>query len=446
MADLMPDPYEIIGVRRDASLDEIRIAYRRSAQVLHPDRFATSSDGVRSEAARRMLQLNSAMEAIELERADEASGTGTLGSVSFGQGASAATASAPAAAPRRTAPASPPPASNGSNGSNGTTPHAPAEIPSGPTPPRAELARPAAPATPPEDSGARAAKPEAPAAEPGPHQPSGRELAAYVAPPATGPDEAPEPAPRPEARPVAPPPAPEPQPEHRAYSLHSDSAFSFEDDDDYEDELPPVRRRSRRASGGRSVLPAVIAGVVIVVALAVIGAYFAFGRGGGTGEATFAKASAPFSFGYPKDFHQRRLDGGVALNKPTYQVGFGLDSSNYLLASTYKLGFTVEDDGSATGPKGQQLTPDQINHDIDVTIAKLAGQAGFTQKGVESGSLGSLRARIYDYAKADGSLSSTFVVALKGQTEYYVTCQSTPRGEKRIAKACERLLSSFTRA
>ena len=66
----MPDPYEIIGVRRDASLDEIRIAYRRSAQVLHPDRFATSSDGVRSEAARRMLQLNGAMEAIEVERAD----------------------------------------------------------------------------------------------------------------------------------------------------------------------------------------------------------------------------------------------------------------------------------------------------------------------------------------------------------------------------------------
>jgi hypothetical protein len=448
MADLMPDPYEIIGVRRDASLDEIRIAYRRSAQVLHPDRFATSSDGVRSEAARRMLQLNSAMEAIEVERADEASGTGTLGSVSFGQGASSATASAPAAAPQRTAPAMPPPAStgtNGTNGSNGTTPHAPDATPPRPTPPRVELARPAAPATP-EDSEASAAKPEAPAAEPAPTKPPGRELEAYVAPPATEDDEAPAPAPRQAARPSAPPPAPEPQPEHRSYSLHSDNAFSFEDDDDYEDELPPVKRRSRPTSGSRSVLPAVIAGVVIVVALAVIGAYFAFGRSGGTGESTFTKAAAPFSFSYPKDFHQRRLDGGVALNKPTYQVGFGLDSSNYLLASTYKLGFTVEDDGSATGPKGQQLTPDQINHDIDVTIAKLASQAGFTQKGVESGSLGPLRARIYDYAKADGSLSSTFVVALKGQTEYYVTCQSSPRGEKRIAKACARLLSSFTPA
>ena len=106
----------------------------------------------------------------------------------------------------------------------------------------------------------------------------------------------------------------------------------------------------------------------------------------------------------------------------------------------------MQDDGSATGPKGQQLTPDQINHDIDVTIAKLASQAGLTQKGVESGSLGKLRARIYDYAKSDGSLASTFVVALDGNTEYYVTCQSSPRGEKRITKACDRLLQTFAPA
>jgi hypothetical protein len=189
----------------------------------------------------------------------------------------------------------------------------------------------------------------------------------------------------------------------------------------------------------------VIVGIVIVAAIAVIAGYFVYGRASGSSEQTFAKTGAPFTFRYPKDFHQRRLDGGVALNKPTYQVGFGLDASNYLLASTYKLGFTVQADGSATGPKGQQLTPDQINHDIDVTIAKLAGQAGFSQQGVESGSLGPLRARIYNYAKSDGSLSSTFVVALAGKTEYYVTCQSSPRGEKVIGKACQRMLTTFAR-
>jgi hypothetical protein len=444
----MPDPYEIIGVRRDASLDEIRIAYRRSAQVLHPDRFATSSDGVRSEAARRMLQLNSAMEAIELERADEASGTGMLGSVQFGGGATAS-ASAPPAAPPRTHTVPPPPSRTtpqpaASNGAPTPPPVRPVSFP----PARIDPPRTVAPAPPPVEP--EPVVDEAPAAEPPPVP--NREVAAYVPAPAAEPEVSePEAAPDPEfdpelaferrvARPSAPPP---PEPEQPRYALHDDRSFSFEDDDSEYDDLPPVSRRTRSRSGGRSPVTAIVAAVVIVIALAVIGAYFVLGRSSGSGEQTFSRAGAPFTFSYPKDFHQRRLDGGIALNKPTYQVGFGLDESNYLLASTYKLGFRVGADGSATGPKGQQLTPDQINHDIDVTIAKLAGQAGFTQKGVESGSLGSLRARIYDYAKPDGSLSSTFVVALSGSTEYYVTCQSSPQGETRIAKACDRLLSSF---
>jgi hypothetical protein len=445
----MPDPYEIIGVRRDASLDEIRIAYRRSAQVLHPDRFATSSDGVRSEAARRMLQLNGAMEAIEVERADEASGTGGLGSVSLGGRSPGATASAPAAAPPRrpAAPPTPtPPAPAQPASANGTP--APADAPPK-AKPSAALPSPAAPEEPAAPASAKPTAPTPPPASAPPSEPApppGRELAAYVAPPAAEPDPFDAPPARPAARPVPPRPEPEPEPEQRSYSLHADNAFSFEDDDAEYDDLPPVSRRPRSRSGSRSIVPALIAGAVIVVALAVIAGYFVFGRSGGAGEQTFARSGAPFTFKYPKDFRQRRLDGGVALNKPAYQVGFGLDESNYLLASTYKLGFTVQDDGSATGPKGQQLTPDQINHDIDVTIAKLASQAGFTQKGVESGSLGSLRARIYDYAKADGSLASTFVVALSGTTEYYVTCQSSPRGETRIAKACDRVLASFAPA
>jgi hypothetical protein len=256
------------------------------------------------------------------------------------------------------------------------------------------------------------------------------------------------PAPRTEPAPQAEPePTRAPEPAPSPYALGAERSFGYDDDDDDDDRQPereiyirPTRRNSRP-----SRIHLVIVAVVAVVALAVIAGYFVL-RGGGSGERTFAKAGAPFTFKYPSDFRARRLDGGVALNRPTYQVGFGIDADNYLLASTYKLGFTVQDDGSATGPKGQQLTPNQIDHDIDVTIAKLAQQAGFTQKSVESGSLGSLRARIYDYAKPDGSLASTFVVALKGTTEYYVTCQSSPRGAARITKACDRLLATFAPA
>jgi hypothetical protein len=454
----MPDPYEIIGVRRDASLDEIRIAYRRSAQVLHPDRFATSSDGVRSEAARRMLQLNGAMEAIEVERADEASGTGGLGSVSFGARGPGSTASAPAAAPPQTPPPTPAPAPPKPAATNGTPPPAAAPPQAAPSAARPRLAaaepRTEKPEEKPEVKPQAASTPPSPreAAVPAsePATPAGHELETYVTRSPAAADVAEEAPPRPTRPEAAPRPAPEPEPEPEpalhSFFQHADSAFSYDDYDAEYDDLPPVSRRSRTHGGGRSVLPALIAGAVIIVALAVIAAYFVFGRSSGSGEQTFARTGAPFTFKYPKDFHQRRLDGGVALNKPVYQVGFGLDESNYLLASTYKLGFTVQDDGSATGPKGQQLTPDQINHDIDVTIAKLATQAGFTQKGVQSGNLGPLRARLYDYAKADSSLSSTFVVALSGTTEYYVTCQSSPRGEKRIAKACDRLLATFSPA
>src|SRR3954469_17680067 len=76
------DPYEIIGVRRDASLAEIRISYRRSTQILAPERFANANETVRTEAARRLSALNGAMEAIEAERAAESGSA--LGSLSFG--------------------------------------------------------------------------------------------------------------------------------------------------------------------------------------------------------------------------------------------------------------------------------------------------------------------------------------------------------------------------
>src|SRR4051812_45351756 len=59
------DPYDTLAVPRDASLDEIRIVYRRSIEALHPDRLAGASDAVRSHATQRLSALATAMEAIE---------------------------------------------------------------------------------------------------------------------------------------------------------------------------------------------------------------------------------------------------------------------------------------------------------------------------------------------------------------------------------------------
>ena len=46
----MPDPYEILGVKRGASLGEIKAAYRRAAKERHPDRAGGSTE--------RMTELN----------------------------------------------------------------------------------------------------------------------------------------------------------------------------------------------------------------------------------------------------------------------------------------------------------------------------------------------------------------------------------------------------
>src|SRR4051794_17349911 len=78
------DPYDTLAVRRDASLDEIRIVYRRSIDALHPDRLAGASAAMRAHAAHRLSALAGAMEAIELERVAETTGTGMLGPVDLG--------------------------------------------------------------------------------------------------------------------------------------------------------------------------------------------------------------------------------------------------------------------------------------------------------------------------------------------------------------------------
>ena len=56
----MRDPYEVLGVYRDASEDEIKTAYRKLAKKYHPD--LNPGD---EEAARRMNEVNAAYDAIQ---------------------------------------------------------------------------------------------------------------------------------------------------------------------------------------------------------------------------------------------------------------------------------------------------------------------------------------------------------------------------------------------
>lgn len=54
------DPYEVLGVRADASLEEIRRAYVRLARSHHPDYFVDAPAGDRAAAEARMRAVNEA--------------------------------------------------------------------------------------------------------------------------------------------------------------------------------------------------------------------------------------------------------------------------------------------------------------------------------------------------------------------------------------------------
>jgi len=58
------DPYSILGLRKDASFEQARVAFRRRAQLLHPDRHRDAPDAIRLEAEVAMRELTEAFESI----------------------------------------------------------------------------------------------------------------------------------------------------------------------------------------------------------------------------------------------------------------------------------------------------------------------------------------------------------------------------------------------
>ena len=68
----MRDPYEVLGIRPDATDTEVKNAYRRLARKYHPDNYA--SDPAKAEEAEEMMkEINAAYDEIQARR----SGKGT---------------------------------------------------------------------------------------------------------------------------------------------------------------------------------------------------------------------------------------------------------------------------------------------------------------------------------------------------------------------------------
>lgn len=66
------DPYQVLGVSRDASDEEIKKAYRKLVRKYHPDKYQNSD--LADLASEKMKEVNAAYEEIEKMRAEGASG------------------------------------------------------------------------------------------------------------------------------------------------------------------------------------------------------------------------------------------------------------------------------------------------------------------------------------------------------------------------------------
>ena len=58
------DHYEILGIGRSVSSDEIKLAYRQQMRRYHPDRFASARPHEQAYASRRALRINAAYQAL----------------------------------------------------------------------------------------------------------------------------------------------------------------------------------------------------------------------------------------------------------------------------------------------------------------------------------------------------------------------------------------------
>lgn len=59
------DPYEILGVSKDASFEEIKASHRRLSKQYHPDFMMDKSDEIISEATKKMQEINEAYQILK---------------------------------------------------------------------------------------------------------------------------------------------------------------------------------------------------------------------------------------------------------------------------------------------------------------------------------------------------------------------------------------------
>ena len=58
------DYYEVLGVDKSASENDIKKAYRKAAMKYHPDKFANASDAEKKDAEEKFKEINEAYQVL----------------------------------------------------------------------------------------------------------------------------------------------------------------------------------------------------------------------------------------------------------------------------------------------------------------------------------------------------------------------------------------------
>ena len=61
----MKNSYEILGIDRNVTDEEVKKAYKRLAKKYHPDNFATASENKKKQAEEKMKEINTAYDSTK---------------------------------------------------------------------------------------------------------------------------------------------------------------------------------------------------------------------------------------------------------------------------------------------------------------------------------------------------------------------------------------------
>lgn len=176
----------------------------------------------------------------------------------------------------------------------------------------------------------------------------------------------------------------------------------------------------------------------LLLAAALLGALAGCGGGGdgsASSEKTFTHEDFAISFKYPGNLKESRVGETAqsAGGEPVAQTALAVDEANAIFLAKYDVNAEVTRENIGTFvPQVDQVVQQLTGNPISGTTVEVGGLPGV---------------RYDDVALAKPPQGQSRLVFLfDGSVEYLVNCQSTPEERGEITRACDRVLTTMSKA